>query len=150
MIAGFVVALGAWRWVVLGLVLLALELIAPGTLLLWLGIAAIVVGGLALVIDPGWQIEVVAFAVLGLAAAVGWWFLGRPDNAAVSDQPMLNRRAERHVGRVFTLEAPIIDGQGRVRIDDTIWRVQGPDMPSGTRVKVTAAQGSTLSVAAEL
>nr|WP_315855269.1 hypothetical protein [Chenggangzhangella methanolivorans] len=78
-----------------------LELIAPGTLLLWLGMAAIVVGGLALLFDPGWQIEVVGFAMLGLAAAVGWWFLGRPDNAASTDRPMLNRRAERHVGRVL-------------------------------------------------
>lgn len=150
MIAGFVVALGAWRWVVLGLVLLALELIAPGTLLLWLGMAAIVVGAVALVFDPGWQIEVVAFAVLGLAAAVGWWFVGRPDNAATSDRPMLNRRAERHVGRVFILEAPILNGDGRIRIDDTIWRVSGPDMPSGTRVKVTKADGATLTVAPEL
>lgn len=150
MIESFVIALGPWRWVVLGLVLLALELIAPGTLLLWLGIAAIIVGGAALLFDPGWQIEVVAFAVLGLAAAVGWWFIGRPDNAATSDQPMLNRRAERHVGRIFTLEAPILDGHGRVRIDDTIWRVQGPDLPSGTRVKVTAAEGVMLTVAPEL
>ncbi|MFC3695121.1 NfeD family protein [Chenggangzhangella methanolivorans] len=150
MIESFVIALGAWRWVVLGLVLLALELIAPGTLLLWLGMAAIVVGGLALLFDPGWQIEVVGFAMLGLAAAVGWWFLGRPDNAASTDRPMLNRRAERHVGRVFTLEAPILNGEGRIRIDDTIWRVQGPDMPSGTRVKVTAADGANLSVAPEL
>ena len=150
MIAGFVVALGAWRWVVLGLVLLALELIAPGTLLLWLGMAAIVVGALALLIDPGWQVEVVAFAVLGLAAAVGWWFLGRPNNAATSDRPMLNRRAERHVGKTFVLEAPILNGDGRVRIDDTLWRVHGPDLPSGTRVKVTAADGATLTVAPEL
>lgn len=149
MIETVVVALGPWRWVVLGLVLLALELVAPGTLLLWLGMAAIAVGALALLVDPGWQVEVVAFAVLGLAAAVGWWVLGRPDNAASSDRPMLNRRAERHVGRVFVLEAPILNGDGRVRIDDTIWRVQGPDMPSGTRVKVTAADGATLTVAAE-
>ena len=142
-------ALGAWRWFVLGLVLLGLELIAPGTMLLWLGVAAIVVGLIALVIDPGWQIEVVAFAVLGLAAAVGWWFYGRPDNAASSDRPMLNRRAERHVGKTFTLDAPIVNGDGRLRIDDTSWRIAGPDLPVGSRVKVLGVDGITLRVAAE-
>lgn len=142
-------ALGAWRWFVLGLVLLGLELIAPGTMLLWLGVAAIVVGLIALVIDPGWQIEIVAFAVLGLAAAVGWWFYGRPDNAAASDRPMLNRRAERHVGKTFTLDAPIVNGDGRLRIDDTSWRVAGPDLPAGSRVKVLSVDGITLQVTAE-
>jgi membrane protein implicated in regulation of membrane protease activity len=149
MLAGMVAALGPWRWIVFGLLLLAIELVAPGTVLLWLGIAAIVVGVLAFLFDPGWQIELVAFAVLGLAAAVGWWFLGRPDNAAASDQPMLNRRAERHVGKVFTLDQPILHGDGRVRIDDTIWRVSGPDLPAGARVRVTAAEGTRLVVAAE-
>lgn len=142
-------ALGAWRWFVLGLVLLGLELIAPGTMLLWLGVAAIVVGLIALVIDPGWQIEIVSFAVLGLAAAVGWWFYGRPDNAAASDRPMLNRRAERHVGKTFTLDAPIVNGDGRLRIDDTSWRIAGPDLPAGARVMVVAVDGITLRVAAE-
>jgi membrane protein implicated in regulation of membrane protease activity len=149
MLLSLVAALGPWRWIVFGLVLLAIELVAPGTVLLWLGIAAIVVGLVAFLFDPGWQIELVAFAVLGLAAAVGWWMFGRPDNAATSDRPMLNRRAERHVGKVFTLDAAIVNGDGRIRIDDTVWRVSGPDLPAGTRIRVTAAEGSTLMVAAD-
>lgn len=140
-------ALGGWRWMVLGLVLLGLELIAPGTLLLWLGLAAMVVGVVALLVDPGWQIELLAFAVLGLAAAVGWWVWGRPDNAAPSDRPMLNRRAERHVGKVFTLDAPMVNGDGRLKIDDTTWRVSGPDLPAGARVRVLSVDGITLLVA---
>ncbi|WP_020177511.1 NfeD family protein [Methylopila sp. M107] len=149
MLASLWLTLGGWRWIVVGLVLLGLELVAPGTFLLWLGIAAILVGLIALVIDPGWQVELIAFAVLGLAAAVGWWVYGRPDNAAVSDQPMLNRRAERHVGKAFVLDAPIVHGDGRLRIDDTTWRVSGPDLPAGARVKVVAVEGITLVVAAD-
>lgn len=150
MLASFWVALGAWRWFVLGLLLLAGELIAPGTLLLWLGIAAVLVGLIAFAVDPGWQIELVAFAVLALVAAVGWWFFGRPDNAAASDQPMLNRRAERHVGKIFVLDTPIVHGDGRLRIDDTTWRVSGPDLAAGVRVKVMAVEGITLVVAPEI
>ena len=50
---------------------------------------------------------------------------------APADQPFLNRRAEGYVGRAFTLEKPIVDGIGTIRIDDTVWRVSGPDCPAG-------------------
>jgi membrane protein implicated in regulation of membrane protease activity len=35
-----------------------------------------------------------------------------------------------------------------VRIDDTIWRVAGPDAPAGSRVKVVRVDGANLTVAA--
>lgn len=146
MLLELVGGLGAWRWVILGIALLAIELVAPGTVLLWLGLAAIVVGAIAFLGDPGWQTEVLAFGALGLAAAVGWWFFGRRDNAAVSDRPLLNRRAHACVGRVLALDEPIAGGVGRVRIDDTVWRAAGPDLPAGARVRVMAAEGSTLKV----
>ena len=63
-------------------------------------------------------------------------------------QPFLNRRADALVGRVFTLEKPIVDGVGTVRIDDTVWRVSGPDCPAGSRVKVVRADGASLAVEA--
>jgi inner membrane protein len=63
-----------------------------------------------------------------------------------SEAPMLNRRNQALIGRVFTLEKPIVDGIGTVRIDDTVWRVNGPDRPSGSRVRVTRADGATLAV----
>ena len=59
-----------------------------------------------------------------------------------------NKRTDALVGRVFTLEKPIVDGSGTVRIDDTIWRVAGPDAPAGSRVKIVQADGASLTVAA--
>ncbi len=52
------------------------------------------------------------------------------------------------MGRVFTLEKPIVDGAGTVRIDDTVWRVAGPDAPAGSRVRIVQADGASLTVAA--
>ena len=62
------------------------------------------------------------------------------------DQPFLNRRADAVVGREFTLEKPIVAGSGTVKIDDTIWRLSGPDSPAGSRVKVVRADAATLVV----
>ena len=62
------------------------------------------------------------------------------------DRPFLNRRAEGFVGRIFMLDKPIVDGSGTIRLDDTIWRVTGPDVPAGSRVKVAHADGASLLV----
>ena len=139
--------LGVWNWFILGGVLLALEIIAPGTFMLWLGLSAIAVGLISLAIVWPWQAQLVAFAVFSIGSIVLWRRLS-PKIDEIRTQPFLNRRAEGFVGRVFTLEKPIIDGSGTVRIGDTVWQVRGPDAPAGSRVKVTDADGAVLVVAA--
>jgi hypothetical protein len=88
------------------------------------------------------------FAVFAAAAVPLWRRLARGSQAASKSHPFLNKRADALVGRVFTLEKPIIDGAGTVRIDDTIWRVAGPDTPAGSRVRIVQADGASLTVAA--
>ena len=141
-------SLGAWSWIILGGILLAVELIAPGTFILWLGVAAILVGVISFVIDWSWQEQGVGFAILAVASLVMWWRLIRPARREedASDQPFLNRRAQGFVGQVFTLEKPIVDGAGTVRIGDTVWRVTGPDCAAGTRIRIARAEGATLFV----
>jgi len=139
-------SLGPWNWIIIGAVLMALELAAPGAFMIWLGIAAVATGILAFAVDLSWPTELLVFAILGLVSAM----VGRRVNARFSERndaaPFLNRRADALVGRIFTLEAPIVAGHGRVRIDDSIWRIRGSDAASGARVKVTAVDGSTLLV----
>jgi len=141
-------SLGAWSWIILGGILLAVELIAPGTFILWLGVSAILVGLISFVIDWNWQEQGVGFAILAVASLVMWWRLIRPAKREedASDQPFLNRRAQGFVGREFTLEKPIVDGAGTVRMGDTIWRVTGPDCAAGSRVRIARAEGATLFV----
>jgi membrane protein implicated in regulation of membrane protease activity len=137
--------LGVWNWFILGGLLLVMEIIAPGTFMLWLGLSALIVGVLSLIVVWPWQAQLVAFAVLSIASIILWRRLS-PKLQEVREQPFLNRRTEGFIGRVFTLDKPIVDGSGTVRIDDTIWQVRGPDSASGARVKVTDADGATLHV----
>jgi membrane protein implicated in regulation of membrane protease activity len=140
--------LGTWDWLIFGVILMALELFAPGVFLFWLGLAALLVGLISFAVQPSWQMQILMFAVFVTAAVPVWRRLARASNAASTDNPFLNRRAEALVGRVFTLEKPIIDGSGTVRVDDTVWRVAGPDTPAGARVRVVEAKGPNLTVAA--
>lgn len=138
-------SLGIWNWFILGAVLLAVEIIAPGTFILWLGFAAVLVGLISLVVVWSWQAQLVAFAILSVLSLVMWRRFGRKAEHS-TDQPFLNRRAESFVGRVFTLDRPIVSGHGAVRIDDTLWRVTGPDIPAGSRVRVARTDGPMLVV----
>jgi membrane protein implicated in regulation of membrane protease activity len=137
--------LGNWNWLIFGFILMALELAVPGVFLFWLGLASLLVGLLSFVINPFWQTQLLMFAVFAAAAVPLWRHLARAAPAA--SNRFLNKRTDALVGRVFTLEKPIIDGLGTVRIDDTIWRVAGPDAPAGSRVKVVRADGASLTVA---
>ena len=140
--------LGTWNWLIFGIILMALELLAPGVFLFWLGLAALLVGPLSFAFNPSWQIQILMFAVFAAAAVPLWRRIAR-SNASVSvSNPFLNKRTDALVGRVFTLEKPIIDGAGTVRIDDTVWRIAGPDAPAGSRVRIVHADGASLTVAA--
>ncbi|MGD9767550.1 MAG: NfeD family protein [Pseudolabrys sp.] len=141
-----VVSLGGWSWIVAGLALLILEVLAPGAFMMWLGLAALIVGIVSLTIDWSWQAQFVVFALLSVASIPLWRRFGRAVGPR-SDQPFLNRRADALVGHSYVLDQPIVDGTGRLRVDDTLWQVHGPDVPAGTRVRVTAADGATLTVA---
>jgi membrane protein implicated in regulation of membrane protease activity len=139
--------LGTWNWLIIGVVLMAIETFAPGVFMLWLGLAALIVGLLSFGIAWSWQAQIIAFAALSIAMVPLWrYYSGR--NAKPTDKPFLNKRAEGLIGRVFTLDKPIVDGVGTVKIDDTVWRVSGPDAPAGSRVRIVSADGASLTVAA--
>jgi inner membrane protein len=132
--------LGSWNWVALGLVLLTLEIIVPGVFMLWFGIAAIVIGTITLMLgDAGfwpWEAQVIVF----LALSIGLAYFGKrlSDRGDETDQPLLNQRSAQMIGRTVALAEPIADGYGRIQLDGVQWRVSGPDLPAGARVKVTS------------
>lgn len=141
----FIASLGPWAWIIAGAILLAFEIALPGAFMMWLGLAAILVGAISLIVTVSWQMQCVLFAIFALASVPLWKKFARKV-APATDAPLLNRRTEALIGRVFTLEKPIVDGLGTVRIDDTIWRVSGPDAVAGSRVRVVRADGANLSV----
>lgn len=135
-----------WHWWILGLVLLVAEMLLPtGFFLIWIGAAAILVGAVSWLVPAlGWEVEMILFGVLSVASFFVWRRF-RPA-LADSDQPALNRRGHSYVGRTFTLTAPIVNGIGKLHVDDSQWRISGPDVEAGAQVRVVAADGSTLRV----
>ena len=152
MLATITAELGPWNWMVLGFLLLTLEVIAPGVFLLWIGIAALIVGALSLALWDAafwtWQLQLAIFAVLSVVCALAGKRI-YDQRKKPSDQPLLNERGAQLIGRIATLTEPIRDGRGRIQLGDTVWRVAGPDLPAGQTVRVVRTSGTDLDLIVE-
>jgi hypothetical protein len=136
-----------WHWLVVAAVFAVIEVAVPVMVCIWLAAAALGAAAIAWFAPSlGWEHQALIFAALVVVSVA----IGRMAFASTrprSRPAHLNRRAETYVGRTFTLERPIVDGRGRLKVDDTVWLVEGPDLPAGTRVQVTGVANTLLRVA---
>jgi hypothetical protein len=137
-----------WHWWAAGVVLVILEVFVSGAILLWVGIAAAVVGLVVLFVPAlDWQYQFLIFGLLSVASiVVSRRYLMR--HPIETDRPELNRRGQQYVGRSFTLAEPIENGRGRLHVDDTMWKIGGPDLAAGSQVRVVGVDGVILKVEA--
>lgn len=135
-----------WHWWILAGILMVLEIVVPGVFMLWLGIAAAITGLVAYVAPAlTWEWEGLIFAVLSIITVYGWRaYLRRHPTG--TELPTLNRRGEQYIGRRLSLDEPIVNGRGQVKVDDSTWRVEGADLPAGTHIVVTGVKGTILVV----
>ena len=136
-----------WHWVSVGALTFIVEILTGTGFLLWLGISAILVG-LLFWVFPSMSISIqfIVFAALALLSALCWriYLYYRPIK---TDEPTLNRRAEQYIGRVVTLQAPIVNGKGVAHVDDTVWPVRcANDLPQGASVRIMGVEGTILVV----
>jgi membrane protein implicated in regulation of membrane protease activity len=136
-----------YGWWLLALVLIAAEILAPGYFMLWIGIAAGLMG-LLMLIAPSLSpvVQAALFVLLSLATCFVYWKFIRPHAEVRDDQPLLNRRGQRMVGRRVIVCEAIVNGRGKVKVGDGEWLAEGPDTPEQTEVEVVAVNGTTLRV----
>ena len=134
-----------WWWLVLAVLFGIGEIVTPGIFLIWIAMAAALTGLLAMLLPIPVAVQFVLFALFSLVAVWGGrrWYA---DNPVTSQDPLLNDRAARLIGRTVTVVDPIVNGEGRVRIDDGTWTASGPDAEAGSRLVVISADGPTLKV----
>ena len=134
-----------WHWMILAAVLMVVEVLAPAAFFIWISVAAALVGvGMLIFPDMSWQLQSLLFSAIAIASVVGGRRFIKPDPTI--EDSTLNRRGEQYIGRVLTLDEAIENGAGRVRVDDTYWRVVGPNAAAGSNVKVNSVEGSSLIV----
>jgi membrane protein implicated in regulation of membrane protease activity len=141
----FLQGLQWWHWWIVAAVLAAIETFLPGVLAIWFAAAALVVGGLLLVMPIPWQLQLVLFGVLGVVALMLYRRFRNPE-APESEQAPLNQRGQHYVGQSYTLVEPIQGGSGKIQVGDSVWLAHGADAPVGSRVRVVGVDGAVLKV----
>ncbi|NVK21664.1 MAG: NfeD family protein [Kangiellaceae bacterium] len=141
-----------WHWLVFGLVLLILEMFAPGAILLWFGVAGLLVGVLQLILGEAMnpQLQWLIFSIFSVVSIIAWKAYARKHKIDQDDDEKntLNKRGKSLIGHEFLLSEAIINGVGKAKVGDTHWRVEGADLPQGAKIKVVGFEGATLKVEA--
>jgi len=92
-----------------------------------------------------WEYQFMLFSIAAVGSIIAWRSYRR-NNPITTDEPTLNRRGSQYIGRTFTLEAPITNGIGKIRVDDSTWKIEGADCPAGSKVKVVGIDNTVLRV----
>ena len=117
----------------------------PGAVAIWFAAAAAVIGLLLVVVPIPWQWQLIGFGVLGIVALLLFRSY-RKRHPQADEQPNLNQRGQQYVGSELVLIEAIAQGSGKARLGDGVWKVSGPELPAGARVRVVGVDGTILKV----
>jgi len=133
-----------WTWWIIGILLVILEISAPGTFFLWMGISAGIVGVILYIVpELAWELQLTIFSVLSVATVlISRKYLQKNEE----NQSTLSQRGKRYIGMTVVVEDSIENGIGKVRIEDTLWRAAGQDASKGNKVRITGIDGATFQV----
>lgn len=135
-----------WYWWVLAVFLLGIELLVTGFYFLWFALSAFFVGCWVWILPSvSFAVQILVFSILAIVS-VSIWRIYFKKFPIATDQPLLNRRGAQYIGRVVTLIEPIRNGQGKIKVDDSLWKVQGEDCPIDTRVKIVGIKSTIFEV----
>ena len=140
-----------WHWIVLGVGLMALEILLPSFVALWFGAAAVIVGVLLLLI-PSLSVSLQVLLWVVFSVIFTWlWFRFMQPLAVDKTKAGLSREAiGGEIGQV--LSAPTTERRGTLRFSVPIlgadeWPfICSDEVSSGDRVRVSDISGNDLIV----
>ena len=120
----FIFESDATNWVVVGLILSLLELIAPGVYLIWFGFAAFVMSVVVYFTPLALTTQLIWFAVFSaIFALIGLYVYGYifKKTKTPAEYSHLNESAAQYVGQTVTLAEDVVDNRTKVKIGDGYW-----------------------------
>jgi len=135
-----------WLWAIAAVAVALAELHVPGSYLIWIGLGL----GVTAAASAAWTLslaaQIVIFAVAALASCGLGYFVYRRLNHPTDAGLPLNQRDRLMIGATGVVCEPFHNGRGKVRLGDTVWLAEGPDMTEGTAVVIKSVRGTALIV----
>lgn len=131
-----------WHWWALCLASMVIAALKRGTFTLWLAFASGILGAVSwLTPETPTMYQLMLFVLLMMGGTVvsDYFVKQRPDDPPQPEE--VRQAGERYIGRLITLETPIVNGFGALTIDGVEWRLRGEDTPIGGQVRVLDADG---------
>jgi membrane protein implicated in regulation of membrane protease activity len=134
-----------WAWIVLAGILALAEMAVPGSYLMWIALGAAVT---AVAATTGMVLEgqLAVFATATAVSCLGGYFVYRGMEPSHDSGAPLNAPRQSMIGARGTVCETFVNGRGKVRIGDTVWLADGPDLAEGTPVIVAGVRGTRLEV----
>ena len=140
-----------WHWIVLGIALMAIEILLPSFVALWFGAAAVVVGVLLLFIPSlSVAVQVVLWVIFSIIFTWLWFRIMQP---LAVDKTKAGLSREAIIGEIGqVLSAPTTERRGTLRFSVPIlgadeWPfICSDEVASGDRVRVSDISGNDLIV----
>ncbi len=135
-----------WYWWIIAIFLLGTEMLAAGFFFLWMAVSAFITGFLLLLIPMlSIEIQLFIFSVLSMFSVIAWkrYMVNHP---VKTDHPNLNQHSARYLGQTYILTEAIKNGRGKIKINDSLWKVEGQDCSAGSSVKIVAIDGNFFEV----
>ncbi len=137
-----------WHWIVLGLVLVALEMLTPTFFLLWFGLGALLTGLLVALVPLGFTTQLLIWSATSVAMTFGWMrFFRNPDRSRAG------MAKEGVLGTVGLITKPVTETlPGEIIFQRPVlgadrWPIVADSpIPSGVRARVVDVLGQTLKV----
>ncbi|MBD3789401.1 MAG: NfeD family protein [Campylobacterales bacterium] len=136
-----------WHWIVLGIILLIAEMSTGTFILLGMGIAAVITGGMDWLAQTSFTTELFVWTTLSLLSLAAWYRWIKTKTVTLSGQS--NYRFDT-VGTVTKEIKP--HSRGKVVFDtpvlgNTTWHATSKiDIPLSTRVKIIEVNGQLIEV----
>ena len=134
-----------WHWLTLAVVIIVVEMMIGTYFLLWVGFAAFATALIQWAFNIGWEFQMIMFFLQSIISIIAWHYYAK-NNPEKDPIPHLNKRGHQYIGRTFNLSHAIVNGSGKINVNDSTWKVQGEDLPKGAKVKVVDIIGTTLKV----
>ena len=132
-------------WWIAGLIMIVSEIFVGGAFLLWLGVSAFFVGLLMFFGIPlNWLVQIAIFSSVAIASII---LFRKYQKNKTSINDTLSHRADKYIGKIFVVVEPVVNGSGKIKIEDTVWRALSEiDIEVGKKVKIISVKGASFTV----